>query len=332
MKHPIDLFPTHQLLADELAKRNFSVSIKLEGKRQIATYASASGAAWVTRVPRIRYPFTDGDEWDLFDDKADAYEFVQAKGVPVPFTHHMRLEDNIDMESTGQLIDKYAPLVVKPNDSSSSKGLTLNITTSHQLQNALNVARAVKKSNILVQQQVSGDELRFIVVKGEIIAAFLRQTPRVIGDGKSSVADLIKRENKQREQLVFPYISYPQLTAAIIDPAFFGDERVLAEGEVLELSRATMIREGCSVYEVLNQVHPSYLQEIKRLVKDFKTPFFVADFLIADFTSEARYNNYWFLEFNASPALKLFYGSRDGEMFNVVPLVADLIEEAINKA
>src|SRR5690606_32734044 len=110
--------------------------------------------------------------------------------------------------------------------------------------------------------------------------------------------------------LIFPYISYPPLTDSIIERSFFTDERVLAKGEILKLSRATMIRNGCSVYEILDKIHPSYVHQVKALSNGINSAFFVVDFLVNDYQTEARHDNYWFLEFNTSPALKLCYGCR----------------------
>jgi len=330
MSFSTDPFPSYKLIADELLSRGYTLTTDGEGRRLTATYTSPQGNQWTTKVPRIRYPFTSGDVQQLFDSKALAYNFVSSKGVPVPFTKQLGIEDEIDIAEAEQLIEKYKPLVVKPDDSSSSKGLMLNITNTQQLQIALSNARAVKKSNVLIQQQVDGEEIRFLVAEGEVVAALLRQTPRVIGDGLHSVKELLAIENEQRRSLVFPYISYPQLSSSIIDAAFFSDERILTEGETLELSRATMIRNGCSVYEVLSEVHPSYIQHIKELSKDLDSAFYVVDFLVKDYRTEARPDNYWFLEFNTSPALKLCYGCRDGKMFNAIPLIADLIDKSIN--
>ncbi len=325
-----DPFPSYKLIADELLSRGYTLTTNRQGAHLMATYTSLKGKSWTTRVPRIRYPFTSSDTQELFDSKAHAYKFVASNGVPVPFTRQMRVEDEMSSIDAIQLIETYAPLVVKPNDSSSSKGLTLNITNTGQLSAALDSARAVKKSDVLIQQQVDGEEIRFLVVKGEVVAALLRQMPQVVGDGYRSVKELIEDENEQRKSLMFPYISYPPLTDSIIDSSFFTDKRVLAKGEILKLSRATMIRNGCSVYEILDEIHPSYIQQVKALSNGINSAFFVVDFLVNDYRIEARHDNYWFLEFNTSPALKLCYGCRDGKMFDVVPLIADLIDESLN--
>ncbi|MGH7218597.1 MAG: hypothetical protein ACREGE_04110 [Candidatus Microsaccharimonas sp.] len=330
MNLAVDTGATYRLLENALKEIGYTVALSYEDEQLIVTYTSPGGASWRTRAAHIRYPFTSATAHSLSVDKAAAYEFVDHAGVPVPATHLIDIVDSLDGTAVTQLIAQHAPLVVKPNDSSLSQGLTLNVSTHQELTRAVQIARQVKRSDVLVQEQVTGEELRFVIIKGKVVAALLRQTPRVIGDGASTVQELIETENQVRRTLRFPYITYPELDDSLIDASFFTRTDVLKSGEVLELSRATMIKNGCSVFEILDTVHPSYIEDVERLAEPIGADFFVADFLIKDHTVPATPANHWFLEFNVSPVLKLCYGCRDGKMFDIVPLVAQLIDERLS--
>lgn len=330
MNITVDTGATYRLLENALKEMGYTVVLSHEDEQLIVTYSSPSGNSWRTRAAHIRYPFTSATAHSLSVDKAAAYEFAHHASVPVPTTHLVDIVDSLDGAAVTRLITEHAPLVVKPNDSSLSQGLSLNIFTHQELTQAVQVARQVKRSDVLVQEQVTGEELRFIIIKGKVVAALLRQTPRVIGDGVSSVKELIEAENQVRRTLRFPYITYPELDDSLIDDSFFTRTDILKVNEVLELSRATMIKNGCSVFEILDTVHPSYVQDVERLAEPIGADFFVADFLIKDHTVPATPTNHWFLEFNVSPVLKLCYGCRDGNMFDIVPLVAKLIDERLS--
>lgn len=324
-----DTAATYKLIAVELEQRGYQVANEVEDNRLTVTYTSPSGKQWKTSAAHIHYPFTSVAAKELSINKSRAYQFVQDAGLSVPFTLHIGAEEPLSPTKLSSIVQLHAPLIVKPNDASLSKGLTMHITDAEHLKAAIEVARAVKQSDVLVQQQVSGEEIRFVVIKGKVVAALLRQTPRVVGDGVRTVRALVDEENKAREVLHFPYVTYPYLTGDIVDPVLLESNYTPENGEVFELSRATMIKNGCSVYQVLESIHPSYIKQVETLAGDVDAAFFVADFLIQDYTAPLTPNTSWFLEFNVSPVLKLFYGCRDGNMFDVVPRIADLIEEVL---
>lgn len=327
MRFSSDPFATYRLLKPELSARGYTVTERYRDGHLIVSFVSPLGRAWETAAAHITYPFTSDAMRLLSIDKSAAYQFVSSFGVPTPFTQSVAASQSVDEAELDSLLRRYAPLVVKPNDSSLSKGLTLAINSRIKLATAIGVARAVNRKNILIQQQVFGDEVRFVFVRGKIIAALLRQTPRVVGDGRHAIEQLLEKENIARRALSFPYITYPQLDERIINEHFLRSAVVPGDGEIIEFSRATMIKRGCSVYEVLDEIHPSYLTAFEVLAAGVESDFFVADFLLGDYRHEMRSDNHWFLEFNVSPVLKLFYGCRDGKMFDIIPIIADLIDD-----
>lgn len=320
-----DPYATYKLLRRAFEERGYSYTEEDRDGRLYVTFTSPLGKEWCFHAARIKYPFTSKRVRELSIHKERAYDFVSSLGVSVPFTRYVARNETPSAEEVAQLLGQYSKLIVKPANSSLSRGLTLDIQTDGQLYDALEYARDFK-SDVLIQEQVEGEEVRFIVMRGKVRAALLRQTARVVGDGVSTVASLVRAENEQRKTLVFPLIRYPQLTKSMIDPSYFNDQTVLGAGEVKELNRATMIKNGCSVYNVVDRVHPSYIALVEQLASSVDTDFIVADLFLRDFTKPRREGDYWFIEFNTSPVLKLCYGCRDGRMFDVIPLLVDAID------
>lgn len=326
-----DAFATYKLLATEFKKRGYQVTIhKNEQRLTVVTYTSPTGQVWQTLAKNIGYPFTSREAADLFDHKDRAYSYVSEKGLSIPATYYVPEGNTVDEVVIQQMLQDYKKLIVKPEDSSLSRGLSLNLTTAASVLDGIKKAQRVKPG-VIIQEQVVGEEIRFVIIKGKIQAALLRRTPRVVGDGHHTIAELLVAENEVRQTLQFPYIHYPQLTDKIIDSSFFTNKNVPKDGEIIEFNHATMIKNGSSVYNVLDQVHPSYIETVERSVRDIGTKFMVSDLFFADFTQPQQAHNYWFIEFNTSPVLKLCYGCRDGKMFDVIPLLVDLIDEHINR-
>lgn len=326
-----DAFASYKLLRSEFEKMDYSVSEEVINDRRVVLFTSPAGRKWKTSAARLSYPFNSRQVRDISVNKEIAYEFAQESGVSIPYTHYISELNEITPDEIDDLLSRYSKLIVKPADASLSRGLTLNIQSADALRAAIIRARVVSPT-ILIQEQVEGEEVRFVVVDGKVVSALLRRTPRVTGDGISTVAELIERENIARKDLRFEYITYPQLTENIIGISLLTSTVVLKDGDILELNRATMIKNGCSVYDVLQSVDPTYVESVEKLVNRLGAKFIVTDVFLRDFTIPQQDHNYWFIEFNTSPVLKLFYGCRDGNMFDIVPRLASTIDTWLHAA
>lgn len=323
-----DPYASYKLLRAEFLKKGYHVDEEMIDEHLFVTYTSPSGPMWRTSASLLKYPCIAETVRDISRHKETAYEYASARGVAVPFTHTLKSDETISEDVVSGLFSTYKKLIVKPSNASLSRGLTVNITSYDGLKKAIETARSVSET-ILIQEQVEGEEVRFTVIDGKVAAALLRQTPRVIGDGISTVAELIDVENSDRELLKFPYLSYPQLDDSIIPSEYLTSSQVLKTNEILELNRATMVKNGCSIYDVFEQVDRSYVATVEMLVADLDARFVVVDMFIKDYRKPQSKGDHWFIEFNTSPVLKLYYGCRDGRMFNIAPRLANSIDAGL---
>jgi D-alanine-D-alanine ligase-like ATP-grasp enzyme len=326
-----DPYASYKLLRTEFLKKGYTIDEEVINDHRFVTYKSLQGGAWRTAAALLKYPCIADDVHRISRHKELAYAYAERRGVKIPGTHTLQKNETLDAATAEQLLARYETVIVKPSDASLSRGLTVNIRLQGELTRAIAHARAIADT-ILIQEQVEGEEVRFTVIDGKVVAALLRQTPRVTGDGISTVSQLIAAENAARKTLIFPYISYPQLDDTIIPATYLASDRVLADGEVLELNRATMIKNGCSIYDVVDQVHESYKATVEQLVSDLDARFLVVDIFMKDFRTPQTEDNYWFIEFNTSPVLKLYYACRDGKMFDIAPRLASSIDAGLQNS
>ncbi len=314
------------LLREALTELGYDVHCFTCGKKYFTRFTSPQGNVWITSDARVVYPFASTAAKEISDNKNLAYELAGNLHILYPQT--IVIDETTDVQTKYDMLKK-SPLVVKPVDGYASHGLTLDIVTAEQLDSGLQKAREYSPQ-VLIQQQVQGQEIRFAVLNGKVDGAVLRQTPRVVGDGVSTVAQLIASENTNRRNLQMPYLSYPLLEAPLIslEPDF--QQRTPSNTEVVELGRSTMIRGGASVYDVTKQVHPSYTTTVERLAAEFGKGFVVVDLFVRDYTIQQTDDNYVFMECNMSPALKLFYSCRDGKHYDILKQLVPLIDESLN--
>jgi len=324
----LDKNATYKLFANALTPRGYSLDFD-SNYPATATYTSPHGMVWKTRAAHITYPMNTRKVYEAALRKDLSYEIAAEAGLEIPKT--VSYNEQMSDKDLDKLLQDWGTVVVKPTNLFQSKGVTVGLQTLSALKQALRDAQAFS-SHVLIQQQVEGEEIRFTVINREVEAALLRRTARVEGDGISSLADLIRRENKQRRTLHFKYLSYPLLDETLVDPELLGSDHVPAKGEVVELNRSTLIRGGCSVYNILSEVDASYVKLAKKAAEQLGAGVAVVDIFCHDYKQPASRGNYWFNEFNTAPSVRLYYSCRDGKQYDIVERLADAIDSYLHTA
>src|SRR5690625_1684007 len=92
------------------------------------------------------------------------------------------------------------PVVLKPTDGSFGKGVITNISNVEELKNALAIVRTEQNiRNVMIEQHIPGEEYRVYVVGDQAVAAMNRIPANIIGDGNSSIRQLIGIKNEERK-------------------------------------------------------------------------------------------------------------------------------------
>ena len=132
----------------------------------------------------------------LADDKLRVCRLLALSGIPV--SRHVVTSVGAFDNAVRWLTSSPVPLVVKPAaDTGAGAGVSTSITTIQELRIAMAWARAYGP-RILIEEQIEGDCYRVLIMDGEVIDCVQRRPPRVVGDGKSTVGQLVHRENKLR--------------------------------------------------------------------------------------------------------------------------------------
>jgi len=319
-----------QLLRNALAERGYTYECLVLNGKNYTRFIGPNGNSWLTSNTNMHYPFVSATSSKVASEKDLACELARSVGANCPRTWRYHKDDHPTSQEIKSIFSEHKDVIVKPVNSSLSKGLTLNVKTEEELSDAL--TEAWRFSDVaLVQQQVSGEEIRFTVIDGRIECALLRRTPRVCGDGEKTVAQLVELENQARKKIVSQYVTYPLLEKPLISFKGIDLEMVPEKGEIVELGRGTMIKSGASIYNILEEVHPTYLETVSTLASQLGKGFMVVDIMIDDFRVPQSAHNYAFIEFNTAPVLKLFYSCRDGKNFDIISSLVPFIDRRISE-
>jgi D-alanine-D-alanine ligase-like ATP-grasp enzyme len=212
--------------------------------------------------------------------------------------------------SPGRNIDsayKYAqkmgfPVIVKPNSGTQGIGVSL-------VYNKLEFYRAIRSvfsgdKVALVQKQVFGKDYRLVVLDKKIISAYERVPLGVVGDGKSTIRQLLGVKQKQ-------FIASSRDTRINIK-----DPRILIKLKHQKLSLRSVPDKGQRIFlldnanlstggdsiDVTGKVHKFFAKLAVNLTRDMGLRLCGVDLIINGDISE-KTNVYWILEINAAPGL-----------------------------
>jgi hypothetical protein len=149
-----------------------------------------------TRVIENTCAIDDPVTLAVLADKPLTYRFVKAESVPTP--RHLAFGVRSVRRAADFLRQGGGDCVVKPAaGTGGGRGITTGVRTPWQLARAA-AAAAVYGDELLVEEQVNGDNYRLLYLDGELVDAFVRRPPTVVGDGRSTVAFLVRVANAER--------------------------------------------------------------------------------------------------------------------------------------
>ncbi|MDB5300050.1 MAG: family acetyltransferase, partial [Phycisphaerales bacterium] len=206
--------------------------------------------------------------------------------------------------------------VVKPSGGTGGgRGVTTGIRKLSHLAFAAAHA-AVYADQLLIEEQIEGENYRLLFLDGELLDSFVRRHPTVVGDGKSSVARLVELNNEKRLQSRAE-VSQVLLT---IDPDM---RRTLAK-QGLSLSAVPAGGRTVRVKTVINEnsgadnetatplLCQSIIADCARAVRALGVRFAGIDLITRDPGVPLAESGGVILEVNGTPNLYYHYKKKDG--------------------
>lgn len=150
----------------------------------------------VVHVLGQRTPFADPVSIELASAKDLSYQLLARADVRIPEHIVVRRDDHVAARSF--LESGPVPVVVKPaRGGGAGQGVTPSIETASQLERALR--RGGTTSELLViDRQAVGEQFRFLLLDGEVLDVIRRDRPQVVGDGTSTIEELMFAEYDRR--------------------------------------------------------------------------------------------------------------------------------------
>lgn len=312
---------SRKLLLEEVIKRGYKYDyMENADEKMIRVRANGKVSIFFGTRPSI----SSANGMIIAIRKSMTYEFIKASGYePLPY---ILVED--DYAEVLVFLKKHKKIVVKPSNASQSAGVTANVTDNDSLEKALKFAFEHSPS-VVLQKQVEGELYRLLFVGGKLFAASRLVAASITGDGKQTIEDLVKEENKSpyrgNSDLAPLKALNLELVSAAIAPLTLGD--ILEDGKMLYLSDIPSLSRGGETEDVTEMVHPAYADIFGAMIDELGQAVCAVELITEDIV-KFHEGPLPVIEFNSSPGTRPhLYPTLGGIPRNPIPAILDLVFE-----
>jgi len=260
---------------------------------------------------------------ELACDKEDTKYLLEQAEVEVPKGDIIRRESSLEEAC------RYVgfPLVVKPVGGNHGRGITVNIRNYEDALVAFRAAKEVSTS-VIIEKFITGEDYRLLVINYKLVAAAKRTPAHVVGDGVSTVQQLIDKVNEDPRrgyghENVLTQITINDLTKTIIAAKGYTVDTVLAYGERLILKDTANLSTGGTAEDVTDIVHPDNIEMAERISRIIDLDICGIDIMTSDISKPLQETGGAVLEVNAGPGFRMHLAPTTGLPRNVAAPVVD---------
>lgn len=250
---------------------------------------------------------------DIARDKDYSKFFMSKRGYPVAEGQTFFENDWARIVKSKRTISQaliYAkklgfPVIAKPNSKSQGSGVSLVHSAKVLKSSLLEIFKSDKVA--IVERYLPGHDYRVVVLDNEIISAYERIPLSVVGDGKSSIINLLKNKQKLFEK---------QKRDTKIN---FNDSRIKLKLKKQKLSLRSILPKDKKVFlldnanlstggdsvDVTNTINADFKKVAINLTKDMGLRIAGVDIMVTkgDITKNLKDSSYYIIEINAAPGL-----------------------------
>lgn len=260
---------------------------------------------------------------DIACDKNQTKYLLNEAAIKVP--KGKRIRDVEELKEAIKLLD--FPVVIKPVDGNHGRGITSDIQTMEEAITAYNNACKVS-DKIIVENHIYGEDYRFLVINFKLVAAAKRTPANVIGDGKSTIAELVDEINKDprrgyQHEKTLTKIELTETSLSLIQKKGYHLNSVLPVGEMLLLKDTANLSTGGTAEDVTDIVHSSNIFLVERIARLIDLDICGIDIITHDITKPIEETGGCVIEVNAGPGFRMHLAPTTGLPRNVAAPVLD---------
>ena len=265
---------------------------------------------------------------ELACDKEGTKTILDNAGVPVPQGTVIHYLDELEQAIAD--IGGY-PIVIKPLDGNHGRGITININDWSEAEAAYDLAsQASKTRSVIVERYYPGNDHRVLVVNGKVVAVAERVPAHVVGNGKSTIEELIEITNQDPKRgdghdNVLTKITIDRTSQAVLEKQGYQLDSVLPPQQVAYLRATANLSTGGVAIDRTDEIHPENIWLAQRTAKIIGLDIAGIDIVTSDISQPLKATGGVIVEVNAAPGFRMHAAPSEGLPRNVGASVLDML-------
>jgi len=207
---------------------------------------------------------------ELACDKEGTKTILKDGGIPVPRGTVIQYLDELSaaIEEVGGF-----PIVIKPLDGNHGRGISIDVKTQQEAEEAYDLASAASKTrSVIVERYYKGSDHRILVINGKVAAVAERIPAHVVGDGRSTIEELIEITNQDPNRgdghaNVLTKITIDKTALNVLEKQGYELTSILPQGAIAYLRATANLSTGGIAVDRTDEIHPENVWIAQRVAK-----------------------------------------------------------------
>ena len=265
---------------------------------------------------------------ELACDKEGTKTILKDGGIPVPRGTVIQYLDELPaaIEEVGGF-----PIVIKPLDGNHGRGISIDVKNQQEAEEAYDLASAASKTrSVIVERYYKGSDHRILVINGKVAAVAERIPAHVVGDGRSTIEELIEITNRDPNRgdghaNVLTKITIDKTALNVLGKQGYELTSILPQGAIAYLRATANLSTGGIAVDRTDEIHPENVWIAQRVAKLIGLDIAGIDVVTEDIRKPLKEVDGVIVEVNAAPGFRMHVAPSRGLPRNIAAPVIDML-------
>lgn len=299
-----------QLLYDELIRQGSTVAV-LDPGSSLLEYTNKKGENHFLISTCSDKSAATG--LIIANSKARTATLAKSMGLPIPAQVTCR-----DIREARKFLSTHEQIVTKPVLGSGGIGVSTDITNLDELDKGYTYAKT-HSQRVVVQQHIEGSDVRLLVIDGVFCSAVIRKPAHIIGNGTSTIEELITTANasKVRNDSSLSSLLHINQHAA---RRYLGEDihAIATKDKEVRVIGPANVSLGGSLHEATHLVNPQMIADAEMITNKVGLGMCGVDMMW-----DRKTNKHYLIEINATPGIDIHDDPFSGTSSNAVEKYVD---------
>jgi len=264
---------------------------------------------------------------DVASDKNLTTRLLGSAGLPVPKQESVRTADQA--VAVAERIGY--PVVCKPLDGNHGRGVCLHLQNADDVREAFPIAEdQSRRGVVIVESFITGRDYRCLIIDGRLAAVAERVPAHVVGDGRSTIEELVELTNADPRrgvghEKVLTRIKVDDSALELMASQGHKLDSVPPAGETVKLTLTGNMSTGGISIDRTFEAHPENVEIAEEAARVIGLDIAGIDFICPDITEPVRETGGAICEVNAAPGFRMHTHPTIGEQQFISKPVVDML-------